>query len=132
MIERKFTDLIYQEIDFIGQLFVEFEQLAAYEDVLTSRDNRESLVSLFRDFADRVVQLGAAKWPDLKPPDRCKKLLDATAFARFQPYLHLHQMYAFARSVLADSPDVDNLFRDFPEACQMVVGCLRSQTEGEN
>lgn len=131
MVEKKFTDLIYQEIDFIGQLFVEFEQLAAYEDVLTSRDNRESLVSLFRDFADRVVQLAATIWPALKPPEGCRRLLSQEAFDHFQPYLHLHQMYAFARSVLADSPDVDTLFRDFPEVCQTVVGCLRSQTEGE-
>ncbi|MEJ2634185.1 MAG: hypothetical protein P8184_02705 [Calditrichia bacterium] len=53
-----FLSLADQEIDFIAQLYVEFEQLTTYPDILESEDHLRSLASLFYDFTDRLLRIG--------------------------------------------------------------------------
>ncbi|MFZ0389479.1 MAG: hypothetical protein WAN36_03395 [Calditrichia bacterium] len=53
-------DVIEQEFDFIGQLFVEFEQMMSYARFFDTADNRRSLATLFYDFSERLHQIAAA------------------------------------------------------------------------
>ncbi len=58
---KKYADFLAladQEIDFIAQLYVEFEQLTTYPDILESEDHLRSLASLFYDFTDRLLRIG--------------------------------------------------------------------------
>jgi hypothetical protein len=139
---QAFIDTIEQEIDFIGQIYVEWEQLATYDDILISPENLRSLASLFHDFADRLFRVVRLKNELLEPGSTAGVVIIADSPAEIpgswesvfrdetirllQPFLDFYRQY---KNIYPDKiirEQVDALFHAFPDASEKSAADLRN------
>lgn len=140
----QFAELIDQEIDFIGQLYVEYEQLTSYEDILTSPEKRITLASLFHDFVDRIFQLLKQSDAGGNPADVAanknwtKRLTHIFVFETLSildPYFSLYDRYLEIYPERLEAEKIVRLYHLFPQACENVARDLRGLSKklrGEN
>ncbi len=137
-----FREAIEQEIDFIGQLYVEFEQLMKYPDIYDTPANLRSLVSLFRDFVDRIWHLIKAGndlnvWealPEKTPPGEIAdelapilaRLFTPLTGALLEPFLRLYRQYATVYPDRIVWEEVVILAERFWKVSERVAGDLRT------
>lgn len=121
-----------QEIDFIGQLFVEYEQLAAYSDILTSPDKIRSLASLFYDFVDRakhVISLGQEQnlWTSgpFGETDLPAGFFSGETSHRMKPFIRFYKDYKKSYPENISSGQVRELFYRFPQATEFLAADFR-------
>ena len=137
-----FADIIDQEIDFIGQLYVEYEQMTRYEDILTAPDQIRSLASLFFDFVNRLFLLKenaeaegiTAPAVDTNNPQNLFFLSPETR-TTFHPFLDFYREYPQRYPSRIDAGEVRQLYHQFPEATRLVAADLRTFSQklrGEN
>lgn len=129
---QNFADLIDQEIDFIGQLFVEYEQMTRYDDVLEAPDQIRSLASLFYDFVNRLFQIveegsSSGLFPDSdSDPERAiRAFISSETRQPLQPWIRFYQEYPHTYPAAIDADNVRQLYHQFPEITRRVAGDLR-------
>jgi hypothetical protein len=142
-----FADFVEQEIDFIGQLYVEYEQMTRYEDILTAPDQIRSLASLFYDFVNRIFMLResseTASLPEnfsLEPAHSGEVaselfFLSRNTLSVLGPFLDFYREYPSTYPARIDPDTVRMLYHLFPEATREVAADLRQVARtlrGEN
>lgn len=135
---QQLSEIIDQEIDFIGQLFVEYEQMTSYQDILTSQDNLRSLASLYFDFVDRIVQV--LKSRDMfqnpgKSPEkrflnlRLANIVSPPTIALMQPFLQFYENYSNVYPDKINREEIVALYHQLPEATENVARDLRNEAQ---
>ncbi|GAB4367970.1 MAG: hypothetical protein Kow0042_08930 [Calditrichia bacterium] len=134
------ASLLDQEINFIGQLVVEFDQLAQYDDVLTAPEHLLSLATLFNDFMERIHR--ALKYlrlyektgnPPLKENDPLKNIQGDTFSSVFQDdtltelgaFLNYRQKFPEIYPDKINAEELIQLFHQFTPAAENVARDLR-------
>ena len=135
MVEQtQLSDLIDQEVDFIGQLFVEFEQLSAYPDILEAADKLRSLASLFFDFMERIHQALKHKEVTAGGAEETGPAGDLSVFPEpqkkiLQPYFRFHRRYREMYPDKIDPAEIRKLFHHFPAAAETAASLLRQYSQ---
>ncbi len=116
--------VIEQELDFIGQLYVEYEQITAYPDALTRPDQLRSLASLFYDFIDRLQHIVRSA-EEVSPIAELVSLLGLNTMRLLKPFLEHYRRYGefYPDNIAADR--IVQLYELFPDAVEQVAGDLR-------
>ncbi|MHA1768087.1 MAG: hypothetical protein ACTSVK_17710 [Promethearchaeota archaeon] len=135
-------DVIDQEIDFIGQLFLEYEQFTTNPDVLNRQDGIRSLEGIFYDFVDHVVHIirfgfdlvNYQEESDESPfisaeDDRIKfflgLILSDKTLNQFDPFLKFYSGFSYLYPSKIDLNILTNLISDFPHTVESVSADLR-------
>lgn len=142
-----FADFVEQEIDFIGQLYVEYEQMTRYDDILTAPDQIRSLASLFYDFVNRIFMLRESSETVSLPEEfsvepansgevSCELFfLSRNTLSVLGPFLDFYREYPDKYPAHIDPNTVRMLYHLFPEATREVAADLRQiarTLRGEN
>ena len=138
---KQISDIIDQEIDFIGQLYVEYEQLTSYKDILSSGEKIRSLASLFYDFVDRIahvlkngeiiatseriLDLGARFRQELS----ITNIFSSSTIKRLQPFLELYNTYSQVYPDKIERSKIIAMYYQFPEITAGVALDLRTAAQ---
>jgi len=120
--------MIEQELDFIGQLYVEYEQITTYPDALTHPDQLRSLASLFYDFMDRLQHIVRSAEEE-NPNAELASLLGPNTMRRLKPFLEHYRRYSEFYPDNIDADRIVQLYELFPDAAEQVAGELRRWLE---
>ena len=132
--DLQLADLIEQEIDFIGQLYVEYEQLTSYEDILISAEKIRSLASLFYDFIDRIAHVlkngeviaTSDKALEFTPNSPAADFFQQTTIESLQPFLTLYNRYSEVYPQEIEPDKIVEMYHQFPQVTERVAGDLRN------